>query len=279
METLTRWKVHGEIIASNLSKEEMGCRVAKASGTIKTMCGIANNAAWACCLEVMDKLKGHPNFRHRVKKGFMGAMEEFNVYERNLVYAQHNRLFHLADLTPEYRKRYGNITDREYYEYWCGTGATAYAQNKGWINNLWNKYRLSLIRHKIPNEDATAWAMTAMAALRLAECIYRNNIDVCVQDYAIPKALLEEIFGGLNMKNVADRWDAALSLLEPKTEGYELDEDEVKNIQFGLDQLMEKWTDISTLCDALTETTQAYSEVFRTKGEQKKALRKIAEYR
>lgn len=274
---MDRYRINGEIVVTNLSREELGHRVAAAAGTIKTMCGIGNNAAWSCCLEVMDKLKEHPNFRQRVKQGFKGAMEEFKAYERNLVYAQHNRLFHLADLTPEYRKRYGDISDREYYEYWCGTGATAYSQNKGWINNLWNKFRMSLIRHKVPNEDVTAWAMTACAMLRLAECIFTNNIGVCVADYDIPRALIEEIFGGLNLKRVADRWDAALTMLEPKTSGYDLDEDESKNIQFGLDQLMEIWTSTGTMHDALAETTEAYSEVFRTKGEQKKALRMIAE--
>lgn len=276
---ITRWKVNGQIIASELSREEMAVRVGKSSALIKMMCGIGNNAAWACCLETMDQLRQHPNFRHRVKQGFKAALEEFKAYERRLVYATENRLFHLDDLTPDYRKRYGNISDREYYEYWCSTGATAYSQKRMWAMNLWNKYRLSLIRHKVPNEGIVAWGMTADAALRLAQCIYENNIKVCACDYEVPTPLLEVIFGGLNVKRVADKWDAALMLLEPLTDTYELEDIEQKNIQLGLDQLMEEWTSMATAVDALTETTEAYDDVFRTKGEQKKALRQIAEMR
>ncbi len=274
---LTKWKVHGEIMVSNLSREDMANRVSAASALIKTMCGIGNNAAWSCCLEAMDHLRQHPNFRHHVKKGFNAAMEEFKQYERRLVYANENRLFHLGDLTPEFRKRYGNISDREYYDYWCSTGATAYAQKRTWAVNLWNKYRLSMLHHGVPHEDIVAWGMVGSASLRLAQCIYENNIEVAVQDHGIPKPLLEVLFGGLNIKTVADRWDAALPLIEPRTNGYELDDAEVLNIQLGMDQLAEEWTSMATMTDALTESTEAYNEIFRTQGEQKKALRLIAE--
>lgn len=276
---LTKYNINGKVIAVTYSRETLANKVAAASSVIKSMCGIANNAAWACCLEAMDALRQHPNYRHRVKKSFNDAMEEFKAYERNLIYAERNRLFHVADLTPQYRKRYGDITDREYYEYWSSTGATAYYRNKGWVLNLWNKYRISLLQHKVPHEEQLAWAMTACATLRLAECVYDNELDVCVEVHDVPKELISEIFGGLNVQRIADRWQTALTMLEPKAEDYELDEDEQKNIQFGLDQLMECWTSEATICNALTETTEAYGEVFRTQGEQKKALRMIAQMR
>ena len=276
---MKKYNINGHIIASRLNSWELGHRVAKSSALIKTMCGIGNNAAWTCCLEAMDHLRRHPNFRHKVKQGFNAAIEEFNAYERRLVYATENRLFHLDDLTPEYRKRYGNITDRDYYEYWCNTGATAYVQKRVWVVNVWNKYRLSLIRHKVPNEEEVAWGMAACACLRLAQYIYEQNIKVCANDHEVPAQLLEVIFGGLNVKAIVDKWDKALMLLEPKTEGYELEDIEAKNIQLGLDQLMEQWTSTATMTDALAEATEAHEDVFRTKGEQKKALRKIAEMR
>lgn len=276
---MEKYNINGHIIATHINSDELGHRVGKSSALIKTMCGIGNNAAWACCLEAMDHLRRHPRFRHQVKHGFKAAMEEFKAYERRLVYATENRLFHLDDLTPEYRKRYGDITDREYYEYWCNTGATAYAQKRVWAVNVWNKYRLSLIRHKVPHEEEVSWGMAACACLRLAQFIYEQNIKVCANDYEVPAQLLEVIFGGLNVKPIADKWDKALMLLEPKTEGNELEDIEAKNIQLGLDQMMEQWTSTATMTDALAETTEAYNDVFRTKGEQKKALRQIAEMR
>lgn len=274
-----KYKANGQIVTSTLSSVEMADAVGRSSAHIKTMCGIGNNAAWTCCLEALDHLRRHPNYKHRVKQGFKAAMEAFMAYERRLVYATNNRLFHIDDLMPEHRKRYGNISDREYYDYWCATGATAYARERAWAVNLWNKYRLSLIRHKVPHEEDVAWGMAACTCLRLAQCIYENSVMVCEREHGVPAVLLEDIFGSLSLKPVAERWDKALMALEPFTETYDLDDDERKNIQFGLDQMMEKWTDTNTMAGALAESTEAYDEVFRTKGEQKKALRQIAELR
>lgn len=276
---MIKLNIKGQVVMIPMTQDELTERVAKASAFIKTMTGIGNNAAWSCCLEAMDYLRKHPRFRQKVKQQFKSAMEAFKDYERQLIYTSENRLFHLDDLTPEFRKRYGNITDREYYEYWCATGATAYTQKRAWAVNVWNKYRLSLIRHKVPHEEKVAWGMAACACLRLAQYIYEQNIKVCAKDYEVPAQMLEAIFGGLNVKAIADKWDKALMLLEPKTEGYELEKIEAKNIQLGLDQLMEQWTCTATMTDALAETTEAYDDVFRTKGEQKKALRQIADMR
>ena len=117
--------------------------------------------------------------------------------------------------------------------------------------------------------------MAADACLRLAVCIYENAIRVGVEDYGVPKVLLDAIFGDLNISAVEKRWDRALMMLEPFTGTFELTEQEQRNIQLGLDQLQEEWTSCATLREALSETTEAYEDVFRTKGEMKKALRYI----
>jgi hypothetical protein len=273
------YKINGEFLTIPYSQDELAERVGKGAAIIKTMVGIGNNAAWSCCLEALDHLRKHPNYRHRVKQGFKAAIEVFNAYERRLIYASENRLFCVNDLTPEYRKKYGNITDREYYDFWASTGATAYTQKRMWVTNLWNKFRLSLIAHKIPNVEAVAWGMTADACLKLAICIYENSIKTCVIDYDVPKLLLEAIFGQLNIAVIEKRWDDALVLLEPLTATYDLTELEQKNIQLGLDQLQDEWTSVATLTGSLTESIEAYGEVFRTQGEQKKALRQVAEMR
>ena len=272
---MMRLNVHGERMAVQMTESELAERVAKTAGLVKTMAGIGNNAAWSACLEAMDHLRKHPNFRHQVKKGFNDAIQAFHNYEKRLVYATENRLFNLDGLTPEYRKRYGNITDRDYYEYWSATGSMAYSQKRQWVANLWNKFRLSLIGHKVPNPETVAWGMAADACLKLAVCIYENAIKVGVEEYGVPKALLDAILCGLNISAIEKRWDKALMMLEPLTETYDLTELEQKNIQLGLDQLQEEWTSCTTLRGALSETTEAYEEVFRSIGEKKKALRFI----
>ena len=97
--------------------------------------------------------------------------------------------------------------------------------------------------------------------------------------YKITKSLIESWY------YVQDCWegceeDAYNSFLHVlRCEPEELSEEQQKNIQNGLDQLMEEWTSVATMTDALAETTEAYDEVFRTKGEQQKALRLIADMR
>lgn len=271
--------IHGERLALPITQEELTERVARMSALIKTMTGIGNNASWAACLEALDQLRKHPRFKHAIKREFTLAIDAFKAYEARLIYTNENRLFCVADLTPEFRKRYGNITDREYYDYWAATGSTAYVQKRQWMTNLWNKFRLSLIWHKVPNPDVVAWGMAADACLKLAACIYENAVKVGVDEYGIPRQLLDAIFDDLKISEIEKRWDRALMMLEPFTGTYDLTELEQKNIQFGLDQLQEEWTSCATLRGALSETTEAYEEVFRTKGEMKKALRFIEKIR
>ena len=267
------------MVAVNTSRPELHKRVARAAALIKTMTSIGNNAAWACCLEALGFIRKHPRYRQLVKRGFEDAMDAFVAYEHRLIYTETNRLFHVADLLPEYRKRYGDITDREYYEFWASTGATLYAKKRQWATNLWNKFRLSLIAHGVPHEDLVAWSMTANACLKLAVCIYENSIKVCVNDYQIPNALLVEIFGQLNISTIDKKWSNATMLLEPMTELYDLTEAEQRNIQLGLDQLQEEWTGLAAITGSLTDIIEAYDELFRTKGEQRKALRQVADMR
>lgn len=276
---MERYNIRGHVVVINMTRDELAKQVARSSASIKTVCGIANNAAWACALEAIGYLRKHPRYRQMVKRGFEDALDEFQKYEHRLIYAKENRLFHVGDLVPVYRKKYGDITDREYYEFWASTGATAYAQRHVWVTNLWNKFRLSLIGHKIQNEEIVAWGMVADACLKLAVCIYENHIKACEEDFDVPSPLLQEIFGQLNIASIEKKWDRALTMLEPKTEGYDLTELEQRNIQQGLDQLQEEWTSAATITGSLTESIEAYEEVFRTKGEQKKALRQVAEMR
>lgn len=272
---MLRINIRGERLALPMTQGELTNRVAKVAGLVKTMTGIGNNAAWQACIDANEQLKKHKRYRHSVKQGFTDTLKAFQSYERRLVYAEANRLFSVSDLTPEYRKRYGNISDREYYDYWAATGTTAYYQKRQWMTNLWNKFRLSLIGHNVPDPGTVAWGMAADACLKLAVCIYENAVKVGVEDYGIPRQLLDAIFGDLRISEIEKRWDRALMMLEPFTSTYELNEQEQRNIQLGLDQLQEEWTSCATLREALSETTESYADVFRTKGEMKKALRYI----
>lgn len=274
---MIKYKVGSDIVAVNMSMEDFANSVSYAAAYVKTIVGIGNNAAWAATLEALDHLRQHPNFRHMVKREFNFAIVEFKAYEQRLIHTTNNRLFHVTDMAPEYRKRYGDITDREYYEYWAASGTTAYYREHQWVTSLWNKFRLSLIAHHVPNEDIVAWGMTADACLKTALSIYENSLLVAERENGVPMTVLRAIFGSLSIASVERRWDRAMMMLEPLTAGYELTPTEQKNIQNGVDQLSDAWSSCATLRQSLAETTEAYEEVFRTKGEMKKALRVIGE--
>jgi arsenate reductase-like glutaredoxin family protein len=64
-----------------------------------------------------------------------------------------------------------------------------------------------------------------------------------------------------------------------ETLNYTLDPVEDKNIEMGIVQLAETWVNPDYIYDSISDTLPEYEEIFRTKGEMKKALRNIEEVR
>ena len=267
-------KTNNHTIKVNMTEAEFDKQIMLGSAIMKTMTGVGNNSAWAACLEALDHIKQHPRYKHEVKRAFNAVVEEFHAYERNLLLGSKNRLFHVADMIPESRKRYGDITDREYFEYWAASGATIYTNKRQWFTNLWNKFRLYFINHKVEHPDIAAWAVAAEMVLKLSLTIYEESCKVVSEK--VPMEVVKVIFSKLSLERVWRAWSKAVALLEPSTQLNDYTELEQKNIQYGLDQLEDEWTDTNNLVGALSDTTEAFDEIFRTKGEQKKALRMIA---
>lgn len=268
------YKIKRQIVTSTIGKDELATLVSQAASNIKTVLGIINNAAWASVLEAMDHIRQHPNYRHQAKAAFHQSLKSLTAYENRLLHARENRLFCLLDLTPEYRKQFGNITDREYYDFWASTGSSAYQREHVWITSLWNKFRLSLIAQKIPHPDIVAWGLTAQSMLVLASSVYEGSLKAYETEMEIPQLLSDAIFHDLNLKEVEQRWERAMGLLSRIPSNQELSQTEQGNIRVGLIQLLEKLTDLATISDSIAESVSAYEEVFRTPGEQDKALRK-----
>ena len=260
---------------SDLTIEELQRRMAAAAGLIKFICGVANNAAWLVALEALDHARRCRDYRGNVKYRFNQSVAAYHDYERNLIHNKNNRMFCVADMTPDIRKKYGNITDREYYDFWTATGAQAYTKTKPMITSLWNKYRLSLQSHNVKESEHLAWVMTATAALELAVNLYKRAIKDIVESYKLPRHLVEYVFSQFSLEPVRKRWNDAMLLLSPHVD-YTISGMEERNIVHGLEQLQEAWTDTSVLYDSASETVAEYEEVFRTPGEQKKVMREIA---
>ena len=262
-----------------MNYQEIYKGMSNAAAVVKLICGVANNAAWRCALEAHDHARRCHNYRHHVRRSFKECFRALHSYEARLIYSTENRMFHLADMSERVRKKYGNITDREYYDFWAAMGSEAYKRTEPLITSLQHKYRKSLEREGVPEPDRVAWVMVAMAALDLAVQMYRRSIDECEKGYRLPRKLLERVFGQFSLQEVADRWRKALIALCPGTDHIKPSDIDGHNIELGLEQLCRAWADPTTLYNSAMDTVTEYQEIFRTKGEQKKSLREIAEVR
>ena len=250
-----------------------------AASVVKLVCGVGNNAAYFVVMDGHDEARKCRRYRGEVKRAFKRCTEIYAAYERRLVYGRENRMVHLADMSEATRKKYGAISDKEYFDFWTGVGASAYTKTRPLLTSLWNKYRLSLQGHGVADASHVAWVMTAMAALELSVEMYKRAIEECVEGYQLPRSVVDHVFGQFSLEGLRVQWRRAMTLLAPDTEGFELGEVERRNISMGLDQLMEKWSDPGILYESTFAAVEEYDEVFRTRGEQKKALREIAEVR
>lgn len=261
----------------NLDKQQLERAVAMSCGIVKLVCGVGNSAAHLVMLNAHDKIKQHPAYKQRVKKAYREAMSEMDAYRRGLMHPTGVRFFHLNDLPAESRKKFAaDATDAEYFAFWEASGAQAYERTKPFITSLWNKYRVSLVRHDTPHADLLAHAMTAAAALNGAQDLYRRAIDDCMY-YGLTREFLEMLFSPFSLKRVCKAWERALFMTEPHTDTYDLDEIEERNIAMGLNQLRDEWINPEHLYGSTIANIEDYGEIFASKGQQKKSIRNMKE--
>lgn len=261
-------------------KAELSRKLFSASSIIKLACGVGNNAAWMVMSHAMGELKKSPRYQHEIKRAFKVASTEIHRYENQLITANVNRMFHVADMSPEIRKRYDpNMRDRDYYEFWKNIGVTAYIKTTPLINSLQHKFALSLVSHGVKDPELIAWCLTAQATLNIAVELYRSAIKHSHEDLDISQRLVESIFGQFSIEKVSDRWRDACHLLAPDANDYTLDDVEARNIAVGFEQLRDEWFSPDMLYSVTGETAADYGEIFATKGYQKKVLREIADVR
>lgn len=258
---------------------ELARRAVQAAGVVKLACGLVNNATWVVLMNAHDEARKMPNYRHQTKQAFKHVFELWREYENNLLYARANRMFSVGDMDEPTRRKYGeHLTDAEYFDFWKGFGYTAYERTKKWLTSLQNKYRLSLVAHDVRHADKVAALLTAEACLAICEDTWQKAVENAEKSHGLPRKVAEGIFAGFNVKNVAQAWKKALSLISPDSD-YVLGEIEERNIAQGVSQLYDAWTDMGEAIDSVRETVPEYEEVFRTKGMAKKAARELKELR
>lgn len=254
--------------------------VAHASAIMKLFTGVGNNAAWLVCLDALDHAKKCAAYKREVKHAFVLCLKQFKLYENALLYATENRLFHVADFAPHVREKYGDISDREFYDFWAGMGSAAYTRSKPFLSSLWNKYRLSLEAHGVKDAKHVAWVQVAMCCLELAIKLYEQGIqDISSMYDTITPTIANRAFRRLRIDNVRDAWRKALLMLSPDSEGYDLEPMEERNIMLGIQQLHECWMKPDTLMNSTIDTVEEYAEVFKDKKTHKSAIRNLKKVR
>lgn len=268
-----------------MTKNEIAQACIKASALVKTTVGIANNASYMACLDAIDQIRRHPRYNVRVKGGhtvawlYKRVFDTLKEHERQLIYTQRNRFFHVPDMAPQVRKVYGDITDREYYDFWAAFGFTAYNSTRPFFTSLVNKLRLAYQAHGEAHADILAWSHAAGMTLDMAVEVYECALLNCASMSAgIPQSEWHRLFKDFSQKDVADLWMKAHEALSPAST-FEYDPIEEKNILDGYYQLRDMWMNEKTLFGSRIKTAEDYVEVFRTNGEMKKIQRQFAELR
>lgn len=244
------------------------------SAIVKQVMGVANNVAQVAMFNARDDLRQHPQYRQRVKQAFKAAFRAWDEYEKKLINPAGLRYFHVEDMPTEIRKRYGEITDREYYEYWQNVGWSVYSKYCNFVSMLDNKFRLSLQKHGVPHAEILCRAMTTEQLLWIALQRYKDACKVVHKETALPYSALDYLFGCFSLKAVHQRRAKAMTMLIPN---FPLEEIEVKNLRMSVEQLYEVIADVPEMYEGVKKSTEDYQELFRTKGEWKKQLRLIGE--
>ena len=201
---------------------------------MKTTAGIANNAAWAACLDAMDYIRKHPRYHQNIKGGstpayqFKRCFGMLKKYEKRLLYSSNYAYFHVADLTPRARKTWGdNITDSDYYDFWAASGFMAYQSTKPFFTSLVNKIRLAYEHHGDLNAEIMGWAVAAQFALDIAGQLWVAAVNKCpafakkYKGFSISKKEWEKMYRCFDLQEVADFWEKCINDLNPKK--FELD--------------------------------------------------------
>ena len=169
-------------------------------------------------------------------------------------------------------------TSKTYHRSIEGTSAKDYQVSRPLVTSLWNKYRLSLLNHGVKHADILAWPMVAQACLTIACNMHTTAVKDAMEACTMLQAhQVRNLFKDFSLHRVREAWTRALDMTEPLH--YELDEVEERNINLGIIQLAETWANPDYMYDSVSESLPDYAEIFRTKGEMKKALRNIEEVR
>ncbi len=258
--------------------------VAQASSLVKLIDGVANNAAWAACLDAYESLKPlKKRFNRQVKgggtagDGYKRAFKALKDYQRNLIYTENNRFFHVADMTEKARAFYADgMTDEEYYDFWASFGFKAYQENRAFLTCLINKLRLVYERWGVKDAEVAAWSMGAYMSLSVATECHRDVVKAIAAQWGGDIAEWRKLFKAFDLSHVEKLWGDAHKDFFPELAKGTFSEQEFENIKISFNQWAEKLVKGETLIKSRVETVNDFADdIFRTKGCAMKAIKEL----
>jgi len=257
------------------SDQELLDAYANAVSMVKMVDGVCNNATYLAMMYALEQIAEHPKYKGKVRQRFEAVVKEWKRYEGNLLYATHCRFFHVADMSAETRSKYGDITDRQYFEFWQGGGGRAYYKTRPLITSLQNKFRLSLEADGMPYPDILAWGLTASTLLDI--CVHMHGL--AVKEMAGQWGLDYDVFAlncqPLSVEKPRKAWRFALGTLEDKVNGKIIPASTEKNIAFGVNQIYDAWSSAEGLFGSTADAITDFAEVFAGKKTMRAALANV----
>lgn len=234
-----------------------------------------NNAAYYVMSDAIDLVRQMPEYNQKhsqLRRAFDKAEEEWRNYERAVKFSR----YHFLDpkyFTAEQKKRFReDLTQDEYTEYWQCIGGKAFTKIVNEVNVLCNKFKLSVESHNIPNAKTCGYILATASMFVLCEAVRSRVNSVFSQRHSISMAEVMDMTSCFSLKRMEFAWGRCVRMMGPVTR---LTEDESRNIELTVEQLVEHWNDASFFVSSEIETAEEFPEIFRTKGEQKKYLREL----
>ena len=271
--------------------------VGQMSGFVKMMMGVADNCAITVMRHANDQIidrrsedsykeqprRAHHGYRLMAKKHLKEAMQEVTRWRTRLLYPAQGelRFFHVDDMPEEARRKYGAMTDQEYFEFWMATGAGAYQKSLPLVRSLHYKFLRSMESHGVRAAAQTAWGLTALTILQLAvETFERSMRSVNeAMEGRLSADFMERIYRPFSLRRVCDLWQQGLVALSPETASYKLSSAEERNIELGVEQLRELWISPTTPFESLAGAVNDYDELFASKSVRRSVLSDINQMR
>lgn len=248
------------------------------SGGVKFIMGITHAMVYYTMLDAMDAIKQYDGQDKRyVLYYFKAAKKAMDNHLSSLLHAQENRFFAVRDMSDEMRSKYKKgLTDREYFEYWLDTGASAYKGMATQIKVMRNKYLLALKERDINNADIVAWAVLMQFLLGEADKVYQESIlGTFAKNIGLPVKIMETIYGSFRMKSAQMTWQRALLTLCPEMRTLYDGIRTERNVVLGVNDFEEALGKQLVTTDAVMEATIDNEDLWADKASFKKAKSSI----